>query len=313
MTLRLSSHILRVKNIDQLVDFYVKNFGMEAKKMSTSSSSITLLGYRTNFDEDFHPVSSSMPRATLLELHEEKGQSTNVSLANSGSSKVYWKIGITLHDVDLARERLLSRRIAVSEASQFEDIGYLCHLNDPNGFGIELLQHDFQQNFHPRNTSKNEWPLGSPACLGQITIQSSDIDRTRQFYSDFLAMKLLSIQDVSQYGFTLYFFAWTDENPPRDDLRDATVNREWLWKRPYTTIEVRHFNGQRSIPPFRHLNENEIGFQGIRLTTEHLNEFIDKVKAQQIPFEEKNSEVFGREILIRDPDQIPIFVSQDIV
>ena len=49
-------------------------------------------------------------------------------------------------------------------------------------------------------------------------------------------MKLLSIQQVEAYGFTLYFLAFTDETPPNEDLNSIEI-REWLWQRPYTTIE----------------------------------------------------------------------------
>ena len=52
-------------------------------------------------------------------------------------------------------------------------------------------------------------------------------------------MKLLSIQKVEAYGFTLYFLAFTDETPPNEDLNSIEI-REWLWQRPYTTIELQH-------------------------------------------------------------------------
>ena len=52
-------------------------------------------------------------------------------------------------------------------------------------------------------------------------------------------MKLLSIQQVEAYGFTLYFLAFTDETPPNEDLNSIEI-REWLWQRPYTTIELQH-------------------------------------------------------------------------
>ena len=35
----------------------------------------------------------------------------------------------------------------VSVINQFMEVGYLCHLTDPNGFTIELLQHTFKKNF----------------------------------------------------------------------------------------------------------------------------------------------------------------------
>ena len=50
-------------------------------------------------------------------------------------------------------------------------------------------------------------------------------------------MKLLSIQDIAPYGFCLYFLGFTDDIPPSDDLHDVS-NREWLWQRPYTTLEI---------------------------------------------------------------------------
>ena len=57
-------------------------------------------------------------------------------------------------------------------------------------------------------------------------------------------MKLLSIQQVEAYGFTLYFLAFTDETPPNEDLNSIEI-REWLWQRPYTTIELQHIPGAK--------------------------------------------------------------------
>ena len=315
--LKLTHNILRVRNSNELIKFYENNFGMENTKISTTSSphSVSVLGYTTNYDENFNKASSAVPPPTLLELHHSDSLPA-MAPVNSGSSKIYWKIGITLYDVDYAQKVLQSKRISVSGASQFEDIGYLCHLSDPNGYGIEMLQHDFEDTFRSkinktgRQPPNNTFPLGYPCCIGQITLHSNDIKKTQGFYQDLLGMKLLSIQEVSQYGFTLYFFAWTNENPPKSDVRDASVNREWLWKRPYTTLEIRHFHSQGRIPPYRDLQENEIGFEGLRITCNDLNAFITKMQERNIRFKESNG-AFGREIVLRDPDNIPIYVSQD--
>ena len=53
-------------------------------------------------------------------------------------------------------------------------------------------------------------------------------------------MKLLSIQDISAYGFSLYFLAFTAETPPVPSGLESVENREWLWQRPYTTLEIQH-------------------------------------------------------------------------
>ena len=57
-------------------------------------------------------------------------------------------------------------------------------------------------------------------------------------------MKLLSIQQVEAYGFTLYFLAFTDETPPNEDLNSIEI-REWLWQRPYTTLELQYVPGKK--------------------------------------------------------------------
>lgn len=40
------------------------------------------------------------------------------------------------------------------------------------------------------------------------------------------------------YKFCLYFFAFTEDIPPNNDL-NAVENREWLWKKEYTQIELK--------------------------------------------------------------------------
>ena len=55
------------------------------------------------------------------------------------------------------------------------DVGYLCHLSDPSGFTIELLQHTFQQNF-ARSAPDDNFVLGQVAVIGQITTRSTNIE-----------------------------------------------------------------------------------------------------------------------------------------
>ena len=55
------------------------------------------------------------------------------------------------------------------------------------------------------------------------------------------------MQDVAAYGFDLHFYAFTHESPPDPDLW-AVENREWLWKRSYTTLEFQHVQGAHFAP-----------------------------------------------------------------
>lgn len=167
----------------------------------------------------------------------------------------YWKIGITLPDVDRAADWLRRRGVEVGRPAQFLDIGYLCHLTDPAGFAIELLQHEFECN-RPK-ADPVQAPFGR-ACVGQITLRTGDI-LAEDAICRSLGMRLLSIQDVAPHGFDLQFYAFTQERPPSPDLW-AVGNREWLWRRPYATLEFQHIPGAAIV---RTPDLRGIGIEGL--------------------------------------------------
>ncbi|NVO57640.1 VOC family protein [Rhodobacteraceae bacterium B1Z28] len=156
----------------------------------------------------------------------------------------YWKIGITLPDVDMAAAFLRQHGVEVSAPRQFLDIGYMCHLSDPEGFVIELLQHDFEGN-RPEQAAGPVDPFAQ-ARIGQITLRTGDI-AVEDTFCRALGMSLLSMQDVDPYGFDLHFYAFTDDVLPNPDPW-AVENREWLWKRPYTTLEFQHVADAQFAP-----------------------------------------------------------------
>ncbi len=150
----------------------------------------------------------------------------------------YWKIGITVPNLDMAYAQLTAKGIRVSAPKQFKEIGYLAHMNDPEGFCIELLQHTFKgEPLSHKGVYKK--PLGGGARIGQITLRTTQIEEDLDYYQNQCGLSLLSVQPVAEYGFTLYFLAQTDELPPNSDLK-AVENRSWLWQRPYTTLELQH-------------------------------------------------------------------------
>ncbi|MEX0349317.1 MAG: VOC family protein [Paracoccaceae bacterium] len=156
----------------------------------------------------------------------------------------YWKIGITLPNLDHAVRALRDGGVEVTDPRQFLDIGYLSHLTDPAGFVIELLQWDFEGN-RPANAGDPNLPFAE-ARIGQITLRSGDMIADTAYWTQ-LGMKLLSLQDVSSYGFDLQFLAFTGEEPPLPDLW-AAGNREWLWRRPYTLLEFQHIESAAFAP-----------------------------------------------------------------
>ncbi len=161
----------------------------------------------------------------------------------ASSESLYWKIGITLRDLDQAVAFLRKRGWPVSEPRQFRDIGYMSHLKDPEGFSIELLQQRFEGQAQPAGSGH---PIGGQATLAHLTVRTVDLAATQRLCEHALGMRLLSRQPVSERGFTLYFYAWSEELLPTPDL-EAVENRSWLWARPYGLLEVQHLEQAESL------------------------------------------------------------------
>ncbi len=148
----------------------------------------------------------------------------------------YWKIGITVRNLDHAVTGLRQMGTMVPDPIQFRDIGYMTHITDPAGFTIELLQQGFQGSERPVGEGHS---LAAQATLAHITLRAADISAAHACFIERLGMRLMSVQPVESLNFCLYFYAWSEEALPHDDLA-AVENREWLWRRSYTLIELQH-------------------------------------------------------------------------
>lgn len=57
------------------------------------------------------------------------------------SSGLYWKITLAVPNIELACEQLTRMGVTVNAPHQFQNVGYLAHFLDPEGFVIELIDH----------------------------------------------------------------------------------------------------------------------------------------------------------------------------
>lgn len=175
----------RVPDLTDLVRFYCDDLGMRR----FASDSGLLVGYDT--------------RQCLLEFQIHDGAPRRAT-ANS----LYWKIGITFRNLDLAVSQLRARGLSISDPRQFLDVGYLCHLQDPNGLPIELLQQGFEGN-HASVASSGAHPIAAQATLAHVTLRATDIAAVSVLCEQQLNMRLMSRQRVSLPArrFDLYFYA----------------------------------------------------------------------------------------------------------
>lgn len=223
--------------------------------------------------------------ATAIEIEKVAG------CTETFNNATYWKIGFGLHDVTQHASLLRSRGLSVSQEAQFQDVGFVAHTQDADDNIIELLQHQFEENFKRKSADACSADDNCPT-LGQITVRTSLADDTLAFYRK-IGMTLLAVMPVTAYGFCLYFLAYTNETPPKPDDLEAVENREWLWQRPYCTLEVQHVR-KRQIQPYEDLKDGQRGFMGMRIAVSQ---------------NEANT-LFGTQdsCVVRDPNNIPIHV-----
>lgn len=286
----IARHTLAVIDVENQVEFYSRCLGMNVFR--DASSDAMLVGYGTD-----------PSRGTWIELRPAGGSAAETSDPSTPSG-VYWKIGITLPDLRESVSCLRRAGVEVSDPETFRDIGVMCHLADPEGFAIELLQHTFDG---PRETSPGV--TGAPelfaayGTLGQITIRTLDIEANLAFYRDLLGLTLLSVQPVESHGFTLYFFAATEERAP-DPARGLRREREWLWQRPYTLLEIQHlWSHDRGVEALRRPGSGAHGFSGWTWRHHDLEGLGSMLADRGMPFDWHR----GRSALrLRDVNGIPI-------
>lgn len=214
----IKTHHLRVNSLEGLTGFYRDVLGMQVFHADAG---------RLEFGFD--------PAGGHVVFHR-----ADVAPFVARANDFYWKIGITLRDLDAAVSYLRENGAQVSDPRQFRDIGYMSKVSDPCGFIIELLQQGFVGNQQPLPPGHR---VGAQATLAHITLRVTDIDAAKRYFGETLGMRLMSVQPVEEREFCLYFYCWSDEALPDPDL-ESPANREWLWARPYTLVELQHLTSQ---------------------------------------------------------------------
>lgn len=151
-------------------------------------------------------------------------------------SDLYWKIAISVPNIERACAQLKARGAWVTTPKQFRDVGFLAKLTDPEGFTVELIDHWFEG--ERPDLVLNQTLLGGGPHLSLVTLRTADIEAIEPEVLD-AGMTPLSVQPVEPFGFTLYFYAFTHETPPNPDLL-AIENRTWVYQRPYSVLEIQH-------------------------------------------------------------------------
>ncbi|EEQ99754.1 conserved hypothetical protein [Perkinsus marinus ATCC 50983] len=242
MSVRFVILMVRAAELERTIQWYETYLGMETIKRTPTSATV---GYPSKPDS----------AGVEFRVHDNP-----VATYSASDHDLYWKISLYLPHVRLAYRRLLSMGVPVSTPIQFKDIGYLAHTEDPTGYNIELIQHQFERNFseeYAASLKDDRSPLGQQTGIGLLTLRATNAERSKDFYTKVLGMSLLSSQYVSD-AFDLHFFADTIEKPPNADPWSVD-NREWLWSRSFTSVELQVKHG---IDRFKEIPNDQLGYRG---------------------------------------------------
>ena len=291
------SHSLFVRDPEASLTFYQKALGMMPLAQCASDlGEHFYLGYPRRADE-----SATVAKGMLELIHRPPPYALDIR-QQPDPSEGYWKFSIAVADIDAAYASLCAYGAKVAPPFQVPDVAYLCHLQDPDGYCIELIQHTFQHNHSPAPLPLDDG-LGSPATFSLSTYRIKDPVASLRFYRETLGMRLLSRQPVPSRGMTLYFLAYTDELPPHEDL-EAVGNREWLWQRPYTQVELQHIWGTEQQADFHYRVGDVSGFDGINLLQGGWEEQMARIAQAKQPSLQSRHPLFPdtKTITLKDPD-----------
>ena len=264
--MRITHHRLQITDVQRSLSFYCHKLGMTLV-FKTQTSGVE------HYFLSFENTGSAM----LVLMYDPAGKPPDVSPQPS-RTEGYWKFSIAVPSLEQARQQLLASGIAVGHCFEVKGVAYLCHLQDPDGYCIELIQHTF---YNPDEdpASATVDLSGASVALNLSTLRVKDIDASLAFYQS-LGMSLISRQAVPDRNMTLYFLSGLNEPVPSQNV-DAIGIREWLWQRPYTLLELQHIHGTETREDFQYRVGYESGFMGLDIKVPQLEPYKERFRCQE--------------------------------
>ncbi len=307
--IHLARHTLRIADAGRSLSFYQSILGMTllAERRKNSETHFFLGFVEPGPAKTRGEVEKrKLQQDCLLELVHAPKRAVAEVRKQPDKNEGYWKISISVADLNVARDRLLENGVEVDSPRQVGDIAYLCHFNDPDNYCIELIQHDFLQNHQAEPVDPN-FKLGTRPSFLLVTYRVRDAKASLAFYTELMGMRLLSRQTVEARGFTLYFLAYAADELPDPDV-EHVGNREWLWQRPFAMVEFQHVWGTEGDADFAYRVDPASGFEGISVVARDMNELRQKLEGDGHKVEVCDDDLLMQTstAIVKDPDGYPI-------
>lgn len=256
----LTHHKLLTNQPQASLDFYQNLLGMQVINSFDSQDG---KHYQLSFEEVAINAERKQALLELIDISEtEQAEQLNIAPQPS-QTEGYWKFSIAVNDLEATREDLINKGLSqIGECFQVSPTGelaYLCHLQDPNGYCIELIQKTLKSNPIQQSDSPT---------LNLSTIRVKNAEKSIQYYEK-LGMSLIYTFRADMRGMSLYFLIDKAHQPVLDAIPANTIE-EKMWQFPHTILELQQFDGTADNEDFAYRVNNKpqgikTGFVGLSL------------------------------------------------
>ena len=263
--MQITQHRLQISNPEKSLTFYLDIMGMQLIHHYESTQGIH---YILEYCYDQRGCSDETTNKTLhaqLELVFNPQQKFAVP-AQPNRQSGYWKFTIAVGHLTTAHQKLLDNGIEVSLCTVIPNLAYLCHLTDPDGYCIELIQTHLIENTqtHLIKLDDIDFPLGSAAHINLSTLRIKDLKHSLPFYQR-LGFELAYTYRSDERAMTLYFLA-NKQSDSFNEIKYSDNIVETLWQYSDTLLEFQQFDGTQEDVNFSYNTDIENGFLGLAIT-----------------------------------------------
>mmetsp|Transcript_7615 Transcript_7615/g.20218 ORF Transcript_7615/g.20218 Transcript_7615/m.20218 type:complete len:422 (+) Transcript_7615:1526-2791(+) len=149
------------------------------------------------------------------------------------------------------------------------------------------------------SAAQGECALGALPVFAQTMLRVSDPEASRNFYEKQLGMRFLTQLDFEDLEFSLLFFAYTNDTPVDPSL-SQTERAQWLWTRPYPTVELTHNWGSNDA--YHNGNTPPTGYVGLGVLAHDAAAAFRRLKAEGVAVEREPGASQDAPACVRDPD-----------
>lgn len=195
---------LRIKDPKESLPFYTEILGFKlVRTIEFADFTLYMLGY----PDAAYEGKNWSARPGILELCHNHGVEKDPEYKlNNGNGKTFRGFGhicVSVDNIQQAEKELLAQGVKFQKKLSEGRQNYIAFILDPNGYWIELIEHEKEKK--PETTSTSTYKLN------HTMIRVKDPKKSLDFYRNVLGFKLLSTSEHPNAKFTLYFLGYNHD------------------------------------------------------------------------------------------------------